>query len=223
MSGRTAWIAGASGLVGAHCLRLLLERPEYDRVVSLVRRPSGPSDPKLKELEVDFENLESFDAPAPDDVFCALGTTIKKAGSKEAFRKVDHGYVEALAARAAELGAKRFLLITSVATDSESPNFYLRVKAEAESAVALKPFETVGLLRPSFLVGERDEFRLGERIGIPLARMFAFLLFGPMRIYRAIEAETVAAGMVGAALHAPPGRHIWHYDAMREWAERLAP
>lgn len=221
MNGRTAWIAGASGLVGAHCLRLLLERPEYGQIFSLVRRPSGESHSKLAERVVDFEKLDELEAPAPDDVFCALGTTIKKAGSKEAFRKVDFGYVEALAGRAAALGAKRFLLVTSVATDAGSPNFYLRVKAEAESAAALKPFEMASMLRPSFLLGKRREFRLGEKIGIPLARAFAFLLFGPMRIYRAIPAETVAAAMAGAALHAPPGRHIWHYDAMRDWAARL--
>ena len=223
MKGSTAWIAGASGLVGSHCLRLLLDRPEYERVVSLVRRPSGQSFPKLAEIVVDFGKLESLDAPPPDDVFCALGTTIKTAGSKEAFRKVDYGYVEAVSALAADLGAKRFLLVSSVATDSDSPNFYLRVKAEAESAAALKPFEMAGMLRPSFLLGERKEFRLGERVGIPLARLFSFLLFGPMRIYRPIEAQTVAAAMVGAALHAPPGRHIWHYDAMREWAARVRP
>ncbi len=218
MSARTAWIAGASGLVGAHCLRLLLDRPEYGRVISLVRRPSGLSHPKLTETVVDFAALDKLQAPPPDDVFCGLGTTIKKAGSKDAFRKVDFGYVAALAARAAALGAKRFLLVSSVATDPNSPTFYLRVKAEAENAVALEPFEMAGMLRPSFLLGARKEFRLGERIGGPLARAFSFLLFGPMRIYRPIDAETVADAMVNAALQAPPGRHIWHYDAIRELA-----
>ncbi|MCB1018273.1 MAG: NAD(P)H-binding protein [Acidobacteria bacterium] len=221
MTQRTAWIAGASGLVGSHCLRLLLARPEYERVVSLVRRPSGLSDPKLQEIVVDFGNLAKLQAPAPDDVFCSLGTTIKKAGSKEAFRKVDAGYVEALAARAAASGAKRFLFVSSVATDPRSPNFYLRVKAEAEAAIAAQPLEMAGMLRPSFLMGDRSESRLGERIAIPLARTFAFLLFGPMRIYRAIDAEIVAEAMLGAALHAGPGRHIWHYDAIEDWAKKL--
>ncbi|MEZ5362663.1 MAG: NAD(P)H-binding protein [Bryobacterales bacterium] len=221
MTPRTAWIAGASGLVGSHCLRLLLARPEYDQVISLVRRPSGVSHPKLQEIIVDFRDLENLQAPKPDDVFCALGTTIKKAGSREAFRRVDAGYADALAVKAAALGAKRFLLVSSVATDPRSPNFYLRVKAEAEAAVAAQPFEMAGMLRPSFLMGDRAESRLGERIAIPLARAFAFLLFGPMRIYRAIEAKTVAEAMVGAALHAAPGRHIWHYDAMQDWANGL--
>ena len=218
MSQRTAWIAGASGLIGSHCLPLLLDRAEYGRVVSLVRRPSGRTHPKLTEIVTDFAALDKLEAPPPGDVFCAIGTTIKKAGSKEAFRKVDAGYVEALAGRAAARGAKRFLLVSSVATDAKSPNFYLRVKAEAENAVAMQPFEMAGILRPSFLLGEREEFRLGERIGGPLARALTFLLFGPMRIYRPIEAETVARAMVGGALHAAPGRHIWHYDALRELA-----
>ncbi len=222
MKDRTAWIAGASGLVGSHCLSVLLEQPQYSRVVSLVRRPSSIANAKLTEHVADFDKLGELDVPAPDDVFCALGTTIKNAGSKEAFRRVDHGYIEALAKRAAELGAKRFLLVTSVATDVHSPNFYLRVKAEAESAVALKPFEMAGMLRPSFLVGKREEFRLGERIGIPLARAFTFLLFGPMRIYRPIGAETVGRAMVAAALLAPDGRHIWHFDEIESWGAKLA-
>ncbi len=216
---RTAWIAGASGLVGSRLLRRLLDSPEYSAVVALVRGPlvRGPLDldhPKLDQRTVDFERLAEADLPAPDDVFSTLGTTIKKAGGKEAFRRIDHGYSRALAERAAQLGARRFLLVTSVAADARSPNFYLRVKAELEADIAGLPFESVHYFRPSFLMGERQENRPAERLGIALARTFQFLLFGPMRLYRPIDADQVAAAMVRRALAADTGRHIHHYDNM---------
>lgn len=212
--GRTAWITGASGLVGSFLLKRLLAAPEYERVVALVRRPLGVSDPKLEQREVDFTHLAGLDLPKPDDVFCTLGTTIKKAGSKEAFRRIDYDIPLMLAERAVTLGAKQFLLVTSVASDSSSPNFYLRVKGDLEAAVAALPFESAHFFRPSFLAGERRESRPAERIGIGFARAFEFLLFGPMRIYRAIDAEQVAASMAARALRDEPGRHIHHYDGM---------
>jgi len=214
---RRAWLAGGSGLVGGHCLRQLLAHPAYVAVHSLGRRRIGLDSDRLEQHVVDFAALDDAELPPPDDAFCALGTTIKKAGSKREFRRVDHDLTLAYARAAAERGAKRFVLVTSVAASASSPNYYLQVKGELESAVALLPFETVAVLRPSFLMGNRDEFRLGERIGIPLARAFGFLLFGPMRIYRAIDAEDVAAGMIGAALEAGPGRRIAHYDEILAW------
>ena len=126
----------------------------------------------------------------------------------------------ALARVAAERGARRFVLVTSVAAAVRSPNFYLRVKAELERDAAVLPFETAVFLRPSFLIGKRREFRLGERIGVPLTRAVKPLLFGPMRMFRAISADTVAAAMIGAALHAPPGRDILHYDEMLHYARQ---
>ena len=207
-------IAGASGLVGRHCLRILLERPEYERVTALVRRPLELSHPKLEQREVDFERLDRADLPPVDDVYCTLGTTIKTAGSKEAFLRVDYDYPRMLAERTGELGARRLLLVTSVATDPRSPNYYLKVKGRLEAQVAGLPFEAIGYFRPSFLAGRRDEARPGERVGVFFAEAFRFLLFGPMRIYRAIPAETVAAAMVGVALGGEEGRRIYHYDEM---------
>lgn len=214
---RRAWIAGGTGLVGGHCLRQLLESPHYGEILALGRREADLQHPHLEQRVVRLDSLDTADFPAPDDAFCAIGTTMRKAGSKKAFRHVDHDMILAFARAAAERGAKRFVLVTSVSASTSSPNYYLRVKGELETAIALLPFETVVFLRPSFLIGDRKEFRWGERIGVPLARAFGFLLFGPMRIYRAITAEEVAAGMLGAALHAPPGRHISHYDEIRAW------
>lgn len=218
---RCAWIAGGTGLVGGHCLRRLLQHPGYAKTQSLGRRPIEIEHPRLTQHVVD---LASFDASAlddPDDVFCALGTTLSRAGSKEAFRQVDHDYVLSLARTAANRGAKRFILVSSVGSSSSSPSFYLRVKGELENALALLPIETLVLLRPSFLLGDREEFRWSEHVGGKLAHASRFLLFGPMRIYGAIQADEVAAAMVGAALHAPPGRHISHYDEILAWGSVL--
>lgn len=219
--GRRAWIAGGSGLVGGHCLRRLLAEPGYEEVHAFVRRELALDDPKLSQHLVPLNEIGRSGPSPPDDAFCAIGTTMSKARSKLAFYHVDHDLILAFAKAAAARGAKRFILITSVSASTSSPNYYLRVKGELETAIALLPFETIVFLRPSFLIGERKEFRLGERIGVPLARAFKYLLFGPMRIFRAIPADDVATGMVSAALHAPPGRHISHYDEILDWGKSL--
>lgn len=211
---RTALIVGSTGLVGAHVLRQVLNCAEYSRVTALVRRPLEFTHEKLDARVIDFDRLGEEDLPAVDDVYCALGTTIRKAKSKEDFRRIDFGYPSALAEQTALRGAKRFLLVTSVATDSGSPNFYLRVKGDLEGAVAGLPFEQVDYFRPSFLMGDRSDRRFLEWLGIAFAQTFRFLLFGPMRIYRPIAAEQVARAMVGRALRGEPGRHIHHYDDM---------
>jgi uncharacterized protein YbjT (DUF2867 family) len=216
---RCAWIAGGSGLVGGSCLRQLLAHPSYAQVYSLTRHRLDLDHPRLAQRLVSLDHADRSDLPDPDDVFCSVGTTMKTAGSKLAFRHVDYDLILALAQGAARRGAKRFILVTSVASSASSPNYYLQVKGELENAIAPLPIETVVYLRPSFLIGHRQEDRPGERLGVGLARAFGFLLFGPMRIYRAIQADDVAAGMIGAALHAGPGRHIAHYDEILRWAK----
>lgn len=207
MSQRSALILGASGLVGSHCLQILLRRPEYERVFAAVRRPLGLTDPKLTEVPLD-------DIPLVTDVFCALGTTIKKAGSREAFRHIDCELPRNIARYAASHGARRFFLVSSVDAEANSSNFYLRVKAELEDAVAAMPFESVEIFRPSFLIGDRPESRPVERWGIAVARALQFSLQGKLRKYRPIPARTVAAAMVAAALEASHGRRIHQYDEM---------
>src|SRR5690606_37672112 len=123
MSRRRALIAGASGLVGGFCLEALLSRHEYASVLSVGRSAVPAESPKLEQRTVDFEKLG--DLPPVDDVFCALGTTLRAAGSRDEFRRVDFGFTQALADAAQNAGAKRFVLVTSVATDTRSPNFYL--------------------------------------------------------------------------------------------------
>lgn len=217
---KTALIAGATGLVGSQCLARLLREPAYERVIAVVRRPLPHGDPRLDQRVIDFDRLgaEGGDFPAATDVFCCLGTTMKKAGSEAAFRLVDFTYVVGLAAQSLERGARQFLLISSIGADPAASIFYTRVKGETEAAVAALPFEGRQIFRPSILVGERAENRPAERAGIMAMRGAAFLMLGPLRKYRPIAAATVAEAMVRVALRAPRGVNIYESNEI----ERIA-
>ena len=193
----SALILGSSGLIGSHLLTLLLEAPQYGEVWALVRRPSGVSHQKLREHIVDFDRLaETFGTLGGEDVFCCLGTTIHTAGSQEAFRMVDLTYVVDAAAMAQHNGATRFFVVSSIGADSKSSLFYSRIKGEMEVAVSRMPFQAIGILRPSLLLGDRKEFRLGEKAGALGMRLASFALQGPLRKYRAVQAADVAAAML---------------------------
>jgi uncharacterized protein YbjT (DUF2867 family) len=207
-----AIIAGATGLVGRECLRLLLDG--YDSVTALVRRPFQQSHPKLIARQIDFDRLGTIDIPARAHVYCTLGTTIKKAGSDEAFKIVDYEYPRMLASRAAAAGGARFMLVSSVSASPSSKNFYLRVKGELEEAVRAMPLQAAHIFRPSFLIGDRAEKRPGEAVGIVTAKVINPLLFGPLRKYRAIPASIVAAAMVATANQGEQESRIYHYDEM---------
>jgi len=216
---RYALVAGATGLVGGHLLDELLRSDAYGRITVLARRPVERRDERVSSLVVDFEHLE--DAPAVKgvtDAFCALGTTLKKAGSAAAFRRVDLGYVTAFARLAARSGASRFVLVSSVGADEKSSVLYPRVKGEAEREVRSLSFEAVHILRPSFLLGERSESRPGERAGIVAARALSFALAGPLARYRTIEAGDVARAMVAAALSPETGIHVHEGADLRRLA-----
>lgn len=218
MGQRTALIAGATGLIGSSCLRALLDSLEYRQVIALVRRSSLPKHPRLVECVVDFEKLSALEIAPVDDVFCTLGTTIKKAGSQAAFRTVDFEYPLVLAQWGADKGARQFLVVSSVGANAASSNFYLRTKGEMENAVETLGFTAVQIFRPSILMGARPERRLGEAVGIQAARLLEFALAGSLRKYRPIEASTVAVAMVAAAKLAEPGVHIYHYDQIKSLA-----
>lgn len=201
-------LAGATGLVGRECLRLLAEDPAFERVVVIARRGLPPEivpsagAAKVDARIVDFDRLEeTADAFDVDVVICALGTTMKQAGSRERFRRVDHDYPLMIARLAAEHGARHFLLVTALGASARSRVFYNRVKGEIEEAVSALPFRGVTIVRPSLLVGERAEVRRGEVIGSRLA----FLL--PRR-YKPVRAAAVAATLVRAAKEETEGRRV---------------
>ena len=210
--GRRALLAGATGLVGAACLRCLLGRPEYGRVIALVRRPLDIEHPKLEARVVDFTHPERLWPVAADDAFCALGTTLAKAGSREAFRSVDYLATLTMADLAVASGATQFVLVSSVGADPESGTFYLAVKGEAEAAVAKRPFRGIHVLRPGLLLGPRAESRPVEALARALAPLFNPLLMASFRQYRAVPAAAVGRAMVAAALEGRPGRHVLHHD-----------
>ena len=201
---RTALIAGASGLVGGFLLRQLLEMPEYGRVVSLGRRTIDLVHPKLVQVTVDFAALEKVTADLRcDDAYCCLGTTIKQAGSPENFRAVDHVAVLAVAWAARRNGAERFFVVSALGANAQSRVFYNRVKGETEEALEVLDFPTLGIFRPSLLLGPRAEKRLGERIGAVLMWLAEPLLLGSLRQDRAIQAEVVARAMTRCSFGRP--------------------
>lgn len=214
MTERIALLAGATGLVGGHCLERLLAEPAFTRVITLGRRPLDRADPKLEQRVVELDRLGTvgFEFPRASDVFCCLGTTLKQAGSEAAFRQVDFTFVVSLAGLALGSGAKQFLLVSSLGASPTSRIFYSRVKGETEAAVTALPFESRQIFRPSILVGERTERRAGESLGVAVMRGTAFAMVGPFRKYRPIAAATVAEAMVRVALRAPRGVNIYESD-----------
>jgi uncharacterized protein YbjT (DUF2867 family) len=210
---KTAVVAGATGLVGGHLLRLLLAEPAYERVTVLVRRGLPVRHHKLVQREIDFNLLaELGTVPRVHDVFCCLGTTIKKAGSRQAFSRVDFEYVRDLARAARSQGAAQFLLVSALSANPRSRVFYSRVKGEAEEAVKALGFPGVHVFQPSLLLGERAEFRAGERVAAVVGRLARPLLVGPLRPYRPIPAAAVARAMILVALENARGVHVYRSD-----------
>jgi len=218
MAQRRAILAGATGLIGGLCLRKLLDDPIYGQVITLSRRSVPEADPKLVQKNIDFDQIDQVAPIAADDAFCALGTTIRKAGSQEAFRKMDMEYTIAFAKFALACGAQQFALVSAVGANSRSRNFYVRTKGELENAVNSLAFKAVHIFQPGFLMGSRAEQRTGESIGLVISKALQFALGGGLNKYRPIPAATVAAGMVAAAKRGEPGHHRYLFDEIKALA-----
>lgn len=208
-------MAGATGLIGNHVLQFLLADETWTRVVTVGRRLTPHKHEKLEQRVLDLGELETVsDLPSLDDVFCCLGTTIRQAGSQPAFRQVDHAFVVGLGRAGLRAGATQFLLVSAIGADPGSRVFYSRVKGETETAIGRLHYRSTQIFRPSLLLGERREFRFGERAAMMAAPVLSAMLIGRLRRYRPIEAETVARAMVNLATEAPLGPNIFEYDAM---------
>lgn len=206
---RTALIAGATGLVGRQALQQLLQHPKYSQVTALCRRPLDHEEGKLNTLLTNFSDLADHAAQlAVDDVYCALGTTIRTAGSRAAFERVDYHMVVELARAARSAGARRFIVISAAGSSEKSLAFYSRVKARMEKAVSDLGFEAVHILRPSLLLGEREEFRPAEKVGQWLAPLLRPLMIGPLAPYQPITDVEVAQAMLTVALSPASGVQI---------------
>jgi len=212
---KTALIAGASGLTGSYLLKQLLESGKYDRVKALVRKPLGLSEdyPSLQEIIYDFEHPDPKMVQA-NHIYCCLGTTMKKAGSKEAFKRVDHDYPLELARMARQNGAEKYALVSAVGANPRSMFFYNRVKGELEEDLREIPFDAIYIMRPSMLLGPRKEKRPGEEIGKALMKPLRFLMPASMK---PVHISQVAAAMLDRMNRKEKGRNIISSGQMQKY------
>ena len=218
-AGRVALVAGASGMVGRELLRVLAASSDYRRVVAVSRRPLSFEAPRLVNRIIRFENIENdLSGLICDDAYCCLGTTIRTAGSPQAFRAIDYDLVLHFARFAQSAGAKTFVSVSAVGALAESRNFYLQVKGETELALTALRFRGLHLMQPSLLLGARSEWRPGEALARVLLPLCYPLLLGRYERWRAIPARTVAAAMCAAAALGIAGVHRHTWRAMQSLA-----
>ncbi len=204
MSKKTALIVGSTGLIGKLLAKRLLQDDFYTEVKTLVRRPSGISHPKLTEIVFNFDKFDASIVTA-DHIFCTLGTTIKTAGSKANFRKVDFDYPLKIAQAAKENGATFYGIVTAMGADKNSWAFYNQVKGEVENALREVGFASLAIFQPSMLLGDRTDNRAGEDIGKKVMTTLDFLI--PKK-YKAIHGDKVAAAMQQTAKAEPAGVRV---------------
>jgi uncharacterized protein YbjT (DUF2867 family) len=217
---RTAVVLGASGMVGGFCLRALVDDAGYARVMVFGRRElAGDVHSKVSQRIGDLAGLTAGDFRGAQDVFIALGTTIRKAGSQAEFRRIDLELPLHLASEAVKAGAEQLVIVSSVGADPGSRNFYLRTKGELEQQLRALPFQAIHILRPSLLTGKRAEFRLAEAMAMGIAPVLNIFMFGPLRRYRAIRAELVGKAMVAAARSGKTGTFIYEYGEILKLAQ----
>lgn len=213
MSERSALIAGATGLIGGHVLDILLSNPAYGKVITLGRNKPERIHTRLISLTGNFNKPgEVLDGHRIDDIYCCLGTTMKKAGSRPAFFKVDFEYVVSLAEYGLDNGARHFMLVSSSGANAKSSNFYLRVKGEVENTLKVLNYRSMHVMRPSLLLGERGESRPGEKFAELLLKALRPVMVGPLVKFRPIEARSVAAAMVYIASNDIPGVFFYESD-----------
>ncbi|SDO89982.1 NADH(P)-binding [Paenibacillus sp. yr247] len=213
--GMTAIVAGGTGLVGRELIGLLLEDSAYDQVIALVRKNIQVShlrgNEKLVQIVTDYSNLDAIIEPSVMEhahVFCTLGTTIKKAGSQEQFRKVDLEYPIKLGEIASQGKADAFAIVTAMGASRTSSIFYNRVKGEVEQGLKALNLRALYMLRPSLILGDRDEVRVGEKLGSLVSRAISPLLIGRLRTYRPIHAKIIATGLIKSAKSGQAGAHV---------------
>lgn len=208
---KTAIVIGATGLVGSEVIDLLLNDDRYAKVKIFHRRTTGIKHPKLEEHIIDFDAMDEWKhLLTGDELYSALGTTIKKAGSREQQYTIDFTYQFETAKAAAENGVEKYSLVSSAGADYRSKVFYSRLKGELDEAVKELSFEVITIMRPSILAGDRTENRLGEKVGLFLANIFTKI--PGLKKYRPIFAQKVAAGMIHSLQKCTPGYHLFELD-----------
>ena len=217
MRAKTATVIGATGLIGSHLVELLQSDGSFDQIRLLVRKVFQNKGPKILVRLIDFNDPESFrlGIEGSDVVFCAIGTTQKKMkGNQDNYRKVDHD----IAVRAGEMckltGCFNFAMVSAVGASAQSNNFYLKLKGQTEEDVKEIKIPSTSIFRPSLLLGQRKEFRMGERLAQAIVPMIAPLLAGKWRKYKPVEAKEVARAMIKATSAGLTGFHIYEYDGI---------
>lgn len=241
---RTAIILGASGLVGSEVLKQLLADKDnseeiaqsyfssqvnsnkvpgqvFEKIKIFVRKPIAIKHPNLEQIIVDFDTIGNYsDSIKGDVIFCCIGTTIATAGSKEAFIKVDHTYPLEFAKIAKQNGVETFLLVSSIGADKTASNFYLKVKGDIEFSLEKLKFDSLIILRPSMLLGDRKESRFAESAGKVFMKLFSFAFIGKLKKYKAIQAAAVAKAMIRLSKMKIKGSAVFLSDELQQIAER---
>lgn len=214
--GKTALLFGATGAVGQQVLDLLINDHRYDKIVVFSRKVIPIEHPKL---EVILDALSDLDRIAGkirgDELFCCVGTTSRKAGSREAFRKVDLDMPVNLARIASGNGVDGFIVISSIGAGSKKAGFYLAVKTEMEEQVIQYDFKRLAIVRPSLLLSDRDEFRFGEEAGKALNSLLGWAMKGKLQKYRGIHTRDVARAMINIMNMDAP-KLTWESDELQE-------
>ncbi|MDF1546268.1 MAG: NAD-dependent epimerase/dehydratase family protein [Bacteroidales bacterium] len=197
---KTACIFGSTGLIGSHLLDLLVNDSRYERIIVFNRSLKDHTHPKIRQILSDYESIsEVSNDLVANEYYCCLGTTIKKAKTREAFEYVDYLLPLQIARIAIENKVDKYLIVSSIGASEQSRNFYLRTKGKMEQEVSRLGIKRLHIFRPSMLLGKRNEKRLAESVGQVFMKFFGFLMFGVLRKYKAIHAKTVAAAMLAVA------------------------
>ncbi|MDP9076596.1 MAG: oxidoreductase [Bacteroidota bacterium] len=214
---KKAIIAGASGLTGSSLLEMLLHEPGYEEVLILVRKELPLQHPKLKQLVVDFDRLESYaDEITGDVIFSCLGSTRKKTPDLKIYRKIDHDYPLQLAQIALKNKIGQFHLVSSMGADASTSNFYTKMKGETEDDLKKVGLPSLQIYRPAFIKGDRKEHRSFENVLTVVMKLVDHLLIGSLKKYRSISATTIARAMFNQSLKNTPGVHTYLSDKIKE-------
>lgn len=213
---KTALIIGATGLVGSELCQQLLDNPNYSLVKILVRKKTNLSHAKLEQILFDFEKPDASKIVG-DELYCAIGTTLAKAGSKEAQTHIDYEIPLTIAKIAKTNGVQKFLLVSSLGAEAQSSNFYLKTKGKLEQDVQALDFGSIVIVRPGMLKGPRTENRTGEIIGNFVLDVLGPLMIGPLAQYKNIEAAKVARCLITAANNHQKGTLIIENKAINQY------
>ena len=212
---KTALLLGASGLTGSLLLQQLLQDDYYKKVIVYTRKSLNIQHQKLQEMIIDFDTIDT--AVEANDIFCCLGTTIKKAGSKTAFEKVDFDYPLKIAQLQKNAGSEKFLVITAMGASANSSIFYSMVKGKLEKQLQLLQFSSLYIFRPSLIIGNRKEKRIGERIALILSTIINPLLMGSLAKYKSVTAAAIAKAMIFSAKQNKPENQIILSDEIKKF------